>query len=160
MAPNHSNPRMRCLTLRQVRWLYLLVALLFGILLTTYLTETGREVLDTVGLTLPPFGPGEDENGKGGRPRPGGYYEEERPQGVQTGQPHKAQTGPNPGFTVPPGVRVIGLVFYGRRELVKVLDCYLKVPLSPSFLPLSPAPSTQQLTCGTEESQRQRRSPR
>lgn len=25
------------------------------------------------------------------------------------------------------GVRVIGLVFYGRRELVSILDCYLKV---------------------------------
>jgi len=29
--------------------------------------------------------------------------------------------------TVPAGVKVIGLVFFGRRELVQVLDCYLKV---------------------------------
>ncbi|KAN0090214.1 hypothetical protein V8E51_018793 [Hyaloscypha variabilis] len=28
--------------------------------------------------------------------------------------------------TVPAGVKVIGLVFFGRRELVQVLDCYLK----------------------------------
>jgi len=44
-------------------------------------------------------------------------------------------TGIPPGFpythaidvTVPAGVKVIGLVFFGRRELVQVLDCYLKV---------------------------------
>jgi hypothetical protein len=45
------------------------------------------------------------------------------------------KTGQPPGFpythavdvTVPAGVKVIGLVFFGRRELVQVLDCYLKV---------------------------------
>ena len=30
---------------------------------------------------------------------------------------------------VPEDVKVVGLVFYGRREFVKVLDCYLKVGL-------------------------------
>jgi len=28
---------------------------------------------------------------------------------------------------VPEGVKVIGLVFYGRREYVQVLECYLEV---------------------------------
>jgi hypothetical protein len=28
---------------------------------------------------------------------------------------------------IPPGVRVVAIVFFGRREYVKVLDCYLKV---------------------------------
>jgi hypothetical protein len=27
----------------------------------------------------------------------------------------------------PDGLKVIGLVFYGRKEFVEVLDCYLKV---------------------------------
>lgn len=35
------------------------------------------------------------------------------------------------------GVKVMGLVFYGRRDTVSILDCYLKVYFpSPSRLPL------------------------
>jgi hypothetical protein len=34
--------------------------------------------------------------------------------------------------TIPAGTKVIGLVFFGRRELVHVLDCYLKVWPFPS----------------------------
>lgn len=30
---------------------------------------------------------------------------------------------------IPPDVKIIGLVFFGRRELVRILDCYLKVSL-------------------------------
>jgi hypothetical protein len=29
--------------------------------------------------------------------------------------------------TIPDGVKVIALVFYGRKEFVQILDCYLKV---------------------------------
>lgn len=28
---------------------------------------------------------------------------------------------------IPKGVKIIGLVFYGRRDYVKILECYLKV---------------------------------
>src|SRR5579871_5265296 len=28
---------------------------------------------------------------------------------------------------VPDNVKIVGLVFYGRREFVEILDCYLKV---------------------------------
>lgn len=30
-------------------------------------------------------------------------------------------------WTKPPGMKVIGLIFYGRRRFVSILDCYLKV---------------------------------
>jgi hypothetical protein len=49
------------------------------------------------------------------------------PPGQATG---KSLTFPNTraaDVTIPAGVKVIGLVFFGRRELVQVLDCYLKV---------------------------------
>lgn len=35
---------------------------------------------------------------------------------------------------IPPDPRVVGLVFYGRRSRVAILDCYLKVPPLPFFL--------------------------
>lgn len=35
--------------------------------------------------------------------------------------------GPSPGFKKPDGLKVVGLVFYGRRETVSILDCYLQV---------------------------------
>lgn len=37
------------------------------------------------------------------------------------------------GRDVLEGVRVVALVFYGRRELVSILDCYLKVRYSVSL---------------------------
>jgi hypothetical protein len=30
-------------------------------------------------------------------------------------------------FRKPPGVKIVGLVFYGRREFVEILNCYLQV---------------------------------
>jgi hypothetical protein len=30
-------------------------------------------------------------------------------------------------FTKPPSLRIIGLVFYGRKETVEILNCYLQV---------------------------------
>ena len=44
----------------------------------------------------------------------------------------------------PKGMKIVGLVFYGRRRYVEILDCYLKVritrlprrPLNANFLPL------------------------
>lgn len=60
--------------------------------------------------------------------------------GGQHAQP--GVVGKPPGFpythvvdvTVPHGVKIIGLVFFGRRELVKILDCYLKVRHAPCKL--------------------------
>jgi hypothetical protein len=44
---------------------------------------------------------------------------------------HEAINGTNTGGDPPPldvsQVRIVGLVFFGRRELVKILDCYLRV---------------------------------
>ncbi len=42
------------------------------------------------------------------------------------------QDGANSTTVVPTPVdlKIVGLVFYGRRELVRVLDCYLKVRLA------------------------------
>jgi hypothetical protein len=119
---NTIKARLRSLPLRLI-WLSLLVVLIFAIVLTTYLTGTGRVVLETVRLGLPfhedeswppPFPPPEE--------KPGVFQDEENPNGFQEGPEVVA-------LTVPPGVRVIGLVFYGRRALVEVLDCYLKVQL-------------------------------
>lgn len=41
------------------------------------------------------------------------------------------------------GVKVVALVFYGRQELVSILDCYLKV---------SPKVSTSRLSVATDKS--------
>jgi hypothetical protein len=30
-------------------------------------------------------------------------------------------------FKKPPGLKIVGLVFYGRKEFVEILDCYLQV---------------------------------
>jgi len=41
----------------------------------------------------------------------------------------KKQTLPGEGiesYEKPPGFRIVGLVFYGRREYVRILDCYLQ----------------------------------
>jgi hypothetical protein len=39
----------------------------------------------------------------------------------------------SPSLDAPHDVKVIGLVFFGRREMVKILDCYLKVLLPSSY---------------------------
>ena len=39
----------------------------------------------------------------------------------------KEYVPPQLNSTKPGGVKVIGLVFYGRKEFVSILDCYLKV---------------------------------
>ena len=122
MTPTISTikVRLRSLPLRLI-WLSLLVVLIFSIVLTTYLTGTGRVVLETVRLGLPfheddswppPFPPPEE--------KPGVLQDEENPNGFQEGPEVVA-------LTVPLGVRIIGLVFYGRRALIEILDCYLKV---------------------------------
>jgi hypothetical protein len=36
-------------------------------------------------------------------------------------------TRPAIDIVIPPKVKIIGLVFFGRRGLVRILDCYLKV---------------------------------
>jgi hypothetical protein len=33
----------------------------------------------------------------------------------------------NGDFRKPPGLKIVGLVFYGRREFVEILNCYLQV---------------------------------
>lgn len=35
--------------------------------------------------------------------------------------------GPSPDFKKPQGFKIVGLVFYGRRATVSILDCYLQV---------------------------------
>jgi hypothetical protein len=37
---------------------------------------------------------------------------------------YNAYTG---DFRKPPGLKIVGLVFYGRREFVEILNCYLQV---------------------------------
>jgi hypothetical protein len=49
------------------------------------------------------------------------------PPGQATGKPLGFPSTHAVDVTIPAGIKVIGLVFFGRRELVQVLDCYLKV---------------------------------
>ena len=92
-------------------YIYLSVILLSSILFTAYLVGTDREVFATLRQPLPSFGGGSHN------PPP-----VEKPVGF-----HYNTAAVD--VTIPPGVRIIGLVFFGRRELVKILDCYLKVSL-------------------------------
>ena len=45
--------------------------------------------------------------------------------------PPRMPIGPIP--VIPKHFRTVGLVFYGRRSRVEILDCYLKVIFIPSF---------------------------
>ena len=92
----------------------LFVVVLCGILWTGYFLGTDRDVFAPFRQLRPPSN---------------------RPSG-----PSRVMGKPPPGFpyshaidlAIPAGTKIIGLVFFGRRELVHVLDCYLKVrPPSP-----------------------------
>lgn len=100
---------------------FLFVIVLCGILWTGYFIGTDRDVFAPF-RPLPSFGDGKE-----------GYYPP--PPTQEIGKPAGFPFGHAVDVTVPSGVKIIGLVFFGRRELVKILDCYLKVL---SSLVLSP----------------------
>lgn len=50
-----------------------------------------------------------------------------RSQSTKNAMPGFPPSELNEGCTLPADARVIGLVFYGRKEFVSILDLYLKV---------------------------------
>jgi hypothetical protein len=88
----------------------LLVVILCAILGTGYLSTTDRDVSSYFSLL---------STGKNKNP-----LANEVVQGQSAGHPPYDTTT---DVKVPPGVNVIAVVFFGRRELVKILDCYLNV---------------------------------
>jgi hypothetical protein len=45
---------------------------------------------------------------------------------LNSSEPHGFKGLQAPRWTKPEGIKIIALVFYGRRETVSILDCYLK----------------------------------
>jgi hypothetical protein len=93
----------------------LFVIVLCGILWTSYFLGTDRDVSS-------PFR-------QLGHPSFRHYLS---PPGPDKGKPPGFPYMHAVGVTIPAGTKIIGLVFFGRRELVHVLDCYLKVPPPPA----------------------------
>jgi hypothetical protein len=97
---------------------YLLALLLCAILWTVYFFSADYDVFAL--SRRPSFG------GGGNHPPPLEVQVKGPPGGL-----HYIHTAID--VVIPPEVKIIGLVFFGRRELVRILDCYLKVsPPSPS----------------------------
>jgi hypothetical protein len=46
----------------------------------------------------------------------------------------------NEEYFIPPGLRIFGLVFFGRKETVEILDCYLRVSDGRTKPPSLPGP--------------------
>lgn len=87
----------------------LFVIVLCGVLWTGYFLGTDRDRLGFRQLGESPFA------------------HHPPPPGQATGKPLGFPSTHAADVPIPAGVKVIGLVFFGRRELVQVLDCYLKV---------------------------------
>jgi hypothetical protein len=102
---------------------FLFIAVLCGILWTGYFIGTDRDVFAPF-RPLPSFGGGKED-----------HYPP--PPSQEIGKPAGFPFGHAVDVTVPSGVKIIGLVFFGRRELVKILDCYLKVLNSLAQSPVS-----------------------
>jgi hypothetical protein len=65
--------------------------------------------------------------------------------------PLDAQAGYNAyngDFRKPPGLKIVGLVFYGRKEFVEILNCYLQVRASPFRDRSNPASGTSWTMAG------------
>lgn len=97
------------------------VAVLLLITATTYHLGLADDLLESAPWTRP-----DDFRPPPPPPPPPQYLD-----GDHSGSQHNSGSNLNnfqgPVSTLPLGTKVIGLVFYGRRELVRVLDCYLKV---------------------------------
>jgi hypothetical protein len=109
------------------------VAVVLLITATTYHLGLADDLLESVPWTQPD---------SYGRPPPppasGSPANFDGESGVQEG------SNSTSSIPTPVGSKVVGLVFYGRRELVRVLDCYLKV--RPVSAHVAQAP-TAELTC-------------
>jgi hypothetical protein len=103
---------------------FLFIIVLCGILWTGYFIGTDRDV-------FAPFRPLPSGGGGGGGGGSGHYP---TAPGQEIGKPPSFPFSHAVDVTVPSGVKIVGLVFFGRRELVKILDCYLKVRPSPAPL--------------------------
>jgi hypothetical protein len=103
LAMHFSGPQQRS------TYTLLFVIVLCGVLWTGYFLGTDRDRLGFRQL-------GESS-----------FAHHPSPPGQATGKPLGFPYTRAADVTIPAGVKVIGLVFFGRRELVQVLDCYLKV---------------------------------
>jgi len=121
----------------QLRSIYtfLFVIVLCGILWTGYFIGTDHDVFAPL-RPLPSFGSDKED-----------HYSS--PPSQEIGQPAGFPFGHAVDVTVPSGVKIIGLVFFGRRELVKILDCYLKVLGSLLLIPCCHAVPLTTLNRGT-----------
>lgn len=101
------------------KYTFLLIVVLCGILWTAFFIGTDRGAF-ALFRNLPSSSLSGGSNEGGYPPAPG----------QEVGKPSGFPNVHVVDVTVPSGVKIIGLVFYGRRELVEILDCYLKVLLT------------------------------
>lgn len=83
---------------------------------------------------LAPWGFGDDRPSRPPPPPPppaledGSWRPAGEGKGTAVGKPEPANAASAVDLTIPAKMKIIALVFYGRWELVRILDCYLKVP--------------------------------